>query len=294
VRNLSSDLEIHVLDGNLAVQQVKNTGIDRINGSCLVQDIAGKLEIHNIGGNLKGKDCHGLVRIDRVNGGVELAGLYAGADIRAMGDIHIDFFSDSMEPVKLRSAARISINLPPELDAEMRIKTDAHLTELVMGDRREKILHRKHVLLVGDGLRKFDLEASGKVEITASKIEDKEILKLFEELENLWVELKKENMAHREARSGEAEPGSEADEGIELTTEEMKAAEERVQNAIKQVENRLQSMGYDTSSIPQGKSDENSYHDVDLTGERLIIMRLVSEKKISLEEADKLLEALER
>ncbi|MCE5209204.1 MAG: hypothetical protein LLG42_12950 [Chloroflexi bacterium] len=294
VRNVTSDVEIHSLDGNLAVQQANRVKIDRVNGSCLVQDIAGRLEIHSVGGNLKGKDCYGMVQVDRVNGGVELAGLHTGADIRAMGDIHIDFLSESYEPVKLRSSAGISINLPFELDAEMRVKTDAHLTELTIGDRREKILHRKHVLLVGDGKRKFELDAGGKIQIVAGKIEDKEILKLFEELESLWNELGKENKARREARSGSNEPGTGADEGIDLSKEEMQAAEERVQNALKQVESRLQSMGYDTSPISHVTQSENSGHSGDLTGERMIIMRLVGEKKISLEEADKLLEALER
>lgn len=294
VRNMVADVEIQSLDGNLAVQQANRVRIDRVNGSCLVQGIMGKLEIRSIAGNLKGKDCFGTVLVDRVNAGVELAGLHAGADIRAMGDIHIDFLSESSEPVRLRSSAGISLNLPFELDAEMHVKTNAHLTELILGERQEKITHRKHVLLVGDGRRKFDLEADGKIRIVAEKIEDTEILKLFEELESLWNELGKESQARREARSESTEPGTDTDEGIDLSREEMQAAEARVKNALKQVETRLQSMGYDISPNNQPARNGNTKYSGDLTGERMIIMRLLSEKKIKIEEADKLLEALDR
>ncbi len=293
VRNMAADVEIRSMDGNLTIQQAKRVRIDRVNSSCLVQNIRGRLEIHNIAGNLKGKDCFGLVQAERVLGGVDLSGLHAGADIRSMGDIHVGFLSESLEPVKLRSSGDISLNLPFGLDAEMRVKTDAHLTELTIGERKEKITHRRHVLLVGDGRRKFDLEANGKIRIEAERIEDKEILKLFEEVESLWRELDKENKARREARQAtDAAEGSE--EGFDLSQEEMQAAQQRVQTAIKQVESTLQSMGFDPAEAKTDTQPQTNGNAVDLTGERMIIMRLVSEKKISIEEADRLLEALER
>ncbi|MEM5776464.1 MAG: hypothetical protein AAGU05_15780, partial [Anaerolineaceae bacterium] len=287
VRNMAADVEIRSMDGNLAVQQANRVRIDRVNSSCLVQNIHGRLEIHSVMGNLKGKDCYGMVQAERVMAGVELSALHGGADIRAMGDIHVGFLSESSEPVKLRSSADISINLPFELDAEMRVKTDAHLTELTLGERKEKITHRRHVLLVGDGRRKFDLEAGGKIQIVAERIEDKEILKLFEELESLWDELDKENKSRREARQQTGEGAAASEEGFDLSQEEMQAAEQRVQAAIQQVETTLQSMGYDTTGRGSVPAQANGTAG-DLTGERMIIMRLVSEKKISIEEADKL------
>lgn len=288
VRKVIGAVEIHSVSGNLAVQDVGDVEISRVSGSCLVQNVDGALVVHGVGGNLKGKDCFGSVNADRISAGVELLSLHAGAEIRAMGDIHLGFLSENFDPVRLRTAASIYLNLPFELDAEMKVKSNAHLTELVIGERQEKIHHRKHVLLVGEGRRKFELEAGGKVRVVAEQIEDTDILRLFEELETLWNEMKRENIARREADKSE----SEKDEGVDITQEEMKQAEERVQQAIRQVENRLQAMGYETpqnSSASQNGARESS----DLTGERLIIMRLVGENKISIEDADKLLEALE-
>jgi hypothetical protein len=290
IRKVIGDIEVESVSGNLAVQQVGNVKVSRVSGSCLVQNIDGELEVHSVGGNLKGKDCFGMVRAERVSAGVELLSLHAGAEVRAMGDINMSFLSESNAPVRLRTSAGISLNLPFELDAEMKVKTNAHLTELIIGDRHEKIRHRKHVLLVGEGRRKFDLEAGGKVRVVAEQVEDTEILALFEELETLWDELKRENIARQEVNQNNAE----VDEGIDVSQEEMRQAEERVQVALKHVKSRLQSMGYEPAAdAPSGEAD-SPQQNMDLTGERLIIMRLLGENRITIEEADKLLEALER
>lgn len=296
LRKVIGSVEINSVSGNLAVQHAGKVKINRVSGGCLIQDIAGDLDIRSIGGSLKGKDFRGVVVADRISAGVELLGLQAGAEIRAMGDIRVSFLSESLEPIKLRSSASIYINLPFGLDAEMKVKSNAHLTELVIGERQEKIHHRKHVLLVGEGRRKFELESGGKVRIVAEQIEDTEILNLFEELETLWAELQKQNIARREAHNGisiMADSIGEAamDDGVDISMEEMKAAEERVQFALNQVENRLQSLGYDSGSVMETNTDQDDI--IDITGERLIIMRLLEDNKISIDDADKLLEALE-
>ncbi len=298
IRKMQGKIDISSVSGNLAVQQAKDVRIDRVSGGCLVQNIEGELEINSVGGSLKGKDCFEGVRADRISAGVELLNVQGEVDVRSMGDIRFGFLTESVEPVRLRASGSISLSLPFELNAEMKIKSNALLTELVMGDRKERINHRKHVLLVGDGRRKFDLEANGKVKIVAEKIEDTELLNLFEELETLWKALRKENETRREAREKihdreEGEPISEGiDNGVDISLEEMGEAEKRVQDALQQVETRLQSMGFDTAkekmdSVPVSETP-------DLTGERLIIMKLLGDGKISIDEADKLLEALER
>ena len=294
IRNVKGRLEINSVSGNLAVEQAGEVTVNRVSGSCLVREITGSLCINGISGNLKGKGCYAGVQVDHVSAGVELLDLHAGAEVRANGDIRLGFSSESLEPVKLRSSADISINLPFELDAEIQVKSNAHLTELVLGERKETIHHRRHTLLVGDGRRKFELEAGGKVRIVAEKIQDSDIQKLFEELDVLWGELRTENLARREAQAGKPDEGSAVDEGIDVPLEEMKKAEQRVQMALRQVENRLQSMGYPPlpESAPEGDASSGAARD--LTGERLIIMKLLGENKISLAEADKLLEALEQ
>jgi len=283
-------LEVNAVLGNLAVQHAKDVNIRRVSGGFLVQDIGGDLSIHNVAGTLKGTDLYGGVKANRISAGVELFGLHAGADIRASGDIKLTFLTENPAPIILRSSASVYINMPFELNAKMKVKSNAQLTELILGDRKEKISHRKHTVIVGNGRRTMEIDASGRVTVVSEKIEDTEIIKLFEELEMLWAELKKESATRREATEKEFAGEEGADKGVDLTVEELKAAEERVQNAIEQVETRLQSLGYESEANFDGDAEE---HSRDITGERLIIMRLLGENKLSIEEADKLLEALD-
>ncbi|MCJ7625405.1 MAG: hypothetical protein MUO76_18050 [Anaerolineaceae bacterium] len=314
VRGLSGPLDIQRVNGNLAVQQSGKVNISRVSGNCLVQEIKDGLNINRISGNLKGKNVQGMVNIERVSASVELFDIQSGANIRSNGDIHLSLTTNSTQEVNLRTSSDIFINIAANANAQFHVKSGAHRTEIQIGDLEESIHERHHITLVGDGSRKIKLEAGGKVVIKGEKQEDKEILILFEELENLWVELKAESSVRRNAREGAISSENESAKDTKKLTEEaekdvfvsanltnqltenaLKNAEERVQLALLRVKHRLQDLGYKNSLSSDYVADESDYgHGIEVSAEeRLVVMRLLAEDKVSIEEADHLLEALE-
>jgi hypothetical protein len=297
VRDLTGMLEINRVSGNLAVQNTARTDISKVSGNCLVQDIHDKLTVNQVYGNFKGKDVHGGVKIEKASGGIELHSISSGAEMRSFGDIRVSINDDSTAPVQLRSSADIHLDLPLNASGEFHIKSGARLTELNIGERKEKVVFHDHVLLLGSAARKFDLQANGKVRITGEKMEDVEILKLFEELDHLWQELRNESSLRREstqspkeAEAGEREISQDSDEKMRL----QKEAEIRVQQAIQNVGLQLSRLGVDPSMAVETETFGANSTDEDLSSEeRLVILRMLQENKITMEEADRLLEALE-
>lgn len=265
VRGMKGPLDIRRVNGNLAVQQSRKVSILRVSGNCLVQDISDELNIDRISGNLKGKDVVGMVNIDRVSAYAELYDLQSGTEIRSNGDIHLGLATNISEAVNLPTSADIFLNLLADAGAQFHVKSGAHKTEIQIDGLEERIRERSHVTLIGDGSRKIKLEAAGRVVIKGEKKEDKKILKLFEELENLWVELKEENFVRRKARDEKNPPEVElvkdtaglAKEAVnevagaasliaQLAENAVKLAEERVQQAVIRVKHRLHDPGYKT------------------------------------------------
>lgn len=336
VRDMLTPLSINKVNGNLALINIDAARVDQVSGTCLVQQVKGELKITRIHGHLKGEGVRGTLVADRVSGSVELGGLSAGAKIRANGNIRASFSSSSLEEIVLISSSDIQIALPQNIDATVIVVSNGRKIEVDLPDHVETVRSRNHTFTLGEGKRKILLDASGKVKIIRATEEDLEMKRLFDELDELWDELKKESELRREAKSrgipfelqmvdGVAQIAEQAMTGAmraindtEFTTriarEVTEKAEMRIQVALRRVEQEIRNLGYeldiptppytptppDISQAPgvnttdiKNEEEVVGSHDGVSAEERLVIMRMLQEKKITIEEADKLLRALE-
>ena len=317
IRNMTADVNVNHISGNLAVQNVNHINIERVSGSLLVEEIKGLLNVGKVRGNFKGRQFYGNISADRIDGGVSLLKVHKGAKIRSNGDLSLDIATNAQDELNLRTYAGINLNLPVLADAEISVLCTAQNTELRIGDRKEKFNDRRRTIILGEGTRHIRLESNGRIKIKAEEIKEEEITRLFEELENLWVQLKEKSEIKRKIKEMDKFPEIEVIEGFSKFAEEamkgvigtagitaqiaetaLKEAEDRIQVAVIRVEEEMKELGIEihlgefkhNNPEPEksGKIDDNVSEE-----ERLIIFRMLEQKKITVEEADRLLEALE-
>ena len=327
VRNLLNRLKIRRVNGNLALQNTESVEVEGISGSCLVQEIKGNLDIEKIDGHLRGETIYGDVEVGRVNGNVDLCGVAGKVRIHCHGKIRLCLTQHNDSEIYLKSSNDITLNLPVDADATIDVKTSGRKAELQIGDRSETIRDRDHTFVLGKGTQKIFLDSSGRIKIMGEPVDTTEIAKLFKELDELWVELKKESEARREAKEREihfevemmgktAQIVEQAMEGAIktlgdpeftslITQEAIEKTEKRVQEALRRVEERLKTMGFEPGApvppkppVPPNYSETATF-DLEeekykvTAEERLIIVQMLQQGKISVEEADQLLKALE-
>lgn len=328
VRNLTKRLRIRRVNGTLALQNTADVEVEGISGSCLVQEIGGDLDIEKIDGSLRGEKVYGNLEVEKISGNVDLSGVTKKVRLRSYGKIHLSLSRDNVEEINLRSSGDIVLNLPLEADATIQVKTSARKAELKIGERSEVVRDREHTFVLGAGIQKINLDAAGKVNIVGEPVDPSDVAKLFKELDGLWEELKKESEARREAKDREihfevemmgktAQIVEQAMEGAiktigdpeftsKITQEALDRTEKRVQDALRRVEEHLRIMGFDISQAPTPPSAPSApfappdpFEDLNedeykvTAEERLIIMQMLQQGKISVEEADQLLRALE-
>ena len=95
---------------------------------------------------------------------------------------------------------------------------------------------------------------------------------------------------------GAAKIAQEAMEGVgtvagQVTEDAIKQAEIHVKEAMKRVQEQIRNLGYEVWVEDENPPSEAKTKDVS-DEEKLIVMRLLQEQKISVEEADRLLEVL--
>jgi hypothetical protein len=329
VRELMN-LVVRRVTGNLALQQLDVAEIEHVDGNCLLQDIKLKIKIGKVNGHLKGQNIRGPLTADRISGDVELPSVSAGAKIRSTGSIRLGLVTNSQEEVNLNASGKVLLTVPLDVDATFQVSTRSMKTELSIGSRTDVIKARDYETKFGEGRRKIVIEASDKVRISGEKLDETEMQELFKDLDELWEELKIQSDARREAREKEIPFGVHmvdrvagvVDEAMEsafrnindiplqinIDEKTIKNAEQRLQMAVQRIEQKIRNLGFDffedtnptaptPPTPPSPPSSGETYDDVqsEVSAEdRLVIIRMLQEKKISLEEADQLLESLEK
>jgi hypothetical protein len=308
VRNLSEPIVINRVQGDLAVQDLGGVTIARVSDNCLLENIHDNVHISRVGGNLKGKNIQGTIFAERIQDDVRLSGVSGGAEIRSSGNIELSLLENTDKEIKLNASDKILLHLPVNPDVSLYIRSHDERIELNVGDRHDKINTSHCELTLGSGRQKITVEAGDKVRVTEEAFEDADIRKLFEELNNLWTRLKEESAARRENREqetnweikmveGAARIAEETMDGMseiasQITEDTVRQAEEHVRAALKRVEEQIRNLGYDYWSEPVNLKPKRKTSEV-TAEERLIVMKMLQENKISVEEADRLLEILE-
>jgi hypothetical protein len=326
VRGLMN-LVVRRVTGNLALQQVDVAEVEHVDGNCLLQDIRLKIKIGKVNGHLKGQNIRGPLTAERISGDVELPSVSAGVKIRSTGSIRLGLVSSSQEEVNLSASGKVLLTVPVDLDASLQVSTRSMRTELSIGNRTDVIKARDYETKIGEGHRKILIDASDKVRITGEQMDETEMQELFKDLDELWEELKKQSVERREARENEVpfelqmvdRVAGVVDEAmhtafknineiplqVKISDESIKKAEKKLQVAMQRIEQKIRNLGFDffeesssnppTPPVPPTPGE--AYEDVqsEVSAEdRLVIIRMLQEKKISLEEADQLLESLEK
>lgn len=314
VRDLQNPLTINKVGGRLALQNVNSVVVGRVSESCLVENIAGTLKIGKVGDHLTGKNLGSSVTVERVSGRVQLQGVSGALELRADDSVEVSVMDTNHEKIHIRSADSIQLHLPVDPNASLQIRSGGESILLETSFLKKKLNENRSEIRLGTGEQKIVLEADDRVRITSEILDEKEIARLFSDLDVLWQNLKKEGEIRRAAREkqvhweikmveGAAQVAHEALDEVEeladqikISDEAIRLAEKHVKDAMKQVQEQIRNLGYDISVVeenePEYAGDRANAESAVTDEEKLIVMRLLQEQKISVEEADRLLEVL--
>ncbi len=293
IGNLESDLVIQKVGGDLSVAGGGQLAVEQVGGQCQVQAISGDLESHKIGGDFYGKGMHGGVIIEKVGGDFILKESSNPVTCRAAGDIHVSLTSLQAGTSNLSAGGDITVHLPEDSGVTLNINSGSEDIHIELGSQFEEVDERFYVATVGDGTAIFNLKAGGDVLVTDQPWTDENIVDVEAEIDEHVQSFTDNFEAHIR------------DVTDRVATEAARRAEKRVKAAFHRIEQRMDFPGKPdgptfsatfnsdfpfkkTKTDPVAKSNDSVSNE-----ERLMILKMVENKKISVEEAEKLLEALE-
>ncbi len=295
VQNASGAIRVEKVGGTLVVHDVASFTCEKVGGNCYVKTVKDGFTLGKGGGKFLGQDIGGEVVVERIGGTFFGQNLSLGADLRAGGQIRLARF-DLQQDLGLRAGGEIQLMVDDSLD-NVRFDLKAGAENIIISLRGDdlNIGDKYYEYLLGTE-KKCTLEAAsgGSISITDAADLEEDIVgslsKYFEYEDSPISEMIQERVVHATRR----------------TEAKVRAAEVR----LEQIRERLEKhRGFDVQvnfeegdapkpadrpSVPpvptvtrpagkKGATDE----------ERLMILQMLQDNKISVDEAEALFKAME-
>ena len=306
LRALAGPTEIENVGGDLSLRNVGPIEVSNVGGDLSLRGCSGDFLVKNVGSDASLRDVQGSVGIDRVGSDLYLRG--------ARGDVAINAGSDAVLYLQPKAAVKYAITagsdvllrLPAQMDAELMLQGGS--SESIRVDLPDVEAFQEgsvRTLKLGTGLAKISVTAGDDVVVT-SRADEWESMAEFDG-----------NARDESFYSGEV-PGfsSELHERInqkvqeatlralEKSTRAQARAQSRADAAIRRAEGKMRAhdrrmkaggvfIGRWKSSPDQPANPVAPTDQPVSDEERLTILRMLQDKKISMEDAEKLLAALE-
>jgi hypothetical protein len=307
IRGLNGRLEIQKVGGDLVVQQTAAAEIGSVGGDCLVGQVNGKLDVQRVGGDFTGMDVQESVVIKHSGGDVKLQAT-GGAEVRAGGDIDLGLLTLT-SPVSLRAGGDIDLHLSADAQAELDIESGGDNIEVCIGGKDDQVEKWSYCMTLGTGGPGVSLDAGGDARVVDDEWDGHVVRAELDDTEKHWRDVDEKCASARRVPTGRWERSDQYEEigrrAQHHAEEAARRAGRRAEEAARRVQEHVQAhTGHNWTMPPippippmppygmpetppaarqQGASPQ----------ERMLILQMLSEKKITAEEADQLLQVLE-
>jgi hypothetical protein len=325
IRGINSALEIKTVGGDLSLIDVGSVQTGTVGGDLISKKLAGDLQAENIGGDGLGENIKGQISLKNVGGDVHLEKIAGGIEVSCGGDARLNFQPVSWQAYQATAGGDISAAIPDDSSAELSLNSGEEDITVILGDLEIKHKEAKLDKKIGEGGPTIILTAGGKVFLSGDDFSLFSSLKMnAEELENLAVDFSNETADQFKHHLDNLEIN--LDDSISRLSDSLDSfgiSEENLQRFSAQIEESSRRAAHKAEiaaikaqakvekRIAQARKKaamiKTKTKEFDLDqflasqekkrsvspDERILILNMLQEKKISPEEADDLLQALE-
>jgi hypothetical protein len=287
VRGVSGGIEIREINGDLSMREVGPVSIDSIRADFSLKGARGDLYIKNASGDVSLRDVDGNVNIDSVADDLALRG--------ARGDIKINVGEDVVVYLEPRQDGQYMVTagddillvLPPTANATVTMQGDE--IDVVWPGVEEDPEATERVVTLGNGSAKIMLSAGGDLRLTnqANAAESAEEFGNFAGLNFDWS-----GFGERISRQVEQATARAAKRAEEAARRAERHAERQARRWKGNVKVGRWNWDLNTSGSGLPKPPAPPSEPV-ADEERMAILKMLQEKKITSEQAEQLLRALE-
>lgn len=285
LRGVMGDIMIQEIRNDLSVRDVGAVTIDRVGADLILRSAKGDLNVKNVGGDVAVRDVEGNITFESVADDLALRG--------ARGNVKVNVGEDVVVYLEPRGDSECSITAGD--DILLVLRPDASVTLSMQGDRidvewpdienLEDVTER--ILVLGDGTAKISLKAGGDIRVTHNA----DAGNLAAEFGNFaGLNFDWSGFGERMSRQVEQATARAAKRAEEVARRVERHAERQARRWRGNVKAGRWNWDMGPRGVPTPPAPPSETVSEE---ERMAVLRMLAEKKITAEEAEKLLSALE-
>lgn len=324
---LLGPVNITAVDGDLQINSSGPLAVESVDGNLSVRAVAGSCRIHRVDGNARIAQVAGDLLLGKVDGNLGISEVVGSVEAEADGNVDLNLSLSHGQHVQVAADGSITCRIQPDAGVKVRLQADGTIRVKNLGEPRRTEDDSLEFQL-GDGGAVLELRADGDILLAAADPRSfgagfgagfatgfgaergfdpemgEEMARRAEELgqqiaqqvEAQVAALTRE-MEEKLSRMGDNEEmANKLQEKLAVT---MRRAEEKLAEAMRRMEvrtaergpegdRRRKGYGWQAPPPPPVPPKRNPVTDE----ERMMILRMVEQGKISVEQAEKLLAAL--
>lgn len=321
IKSVGGDCVAEEVNGQFSVQQ---TG-----GDLIVNGIQGNMTAKSVSGDCIAKDLSRQFSAQSIGGDLHLKDIVGGIETSVGGDANAAFSPVPWQAYVIQAGGNIHAQIPEDANAEFDLKSKAKKIQIDLKENKEIVQDETYHLLYGEGGPSVSLEAAGKIVVTnqgtkrfpdleenfaftagmgemAEEIAQQTIRQIESQLgileENLHTQLS--GLSEGLAKTGLSD--EKAHEVQERITKAQERARRKAQLAQKKLERKI--MQTQRKAVRHARKERREAKEIDVEAllsnksqaakvasdeERIMILKMLQEKKITAAQADDLLSVLE-
>lgn len=285
IRSLTGDIELKEIGGDLSLREVNSVAIETVHADFSLRGAKGHLFIKSANSDVSIRDVDGNVTLETVADDLALRDVRGSVNAKVAEDVVMYLNPQAGNSYSVTAGDDILLVLPPRANATLTLSADEINVEWKGIDYDEDATSR--VVTLGDGSAPITLNAGGDIRVThqSDAGESAEDFGNFAGVGMDWsgfgerISRRVDQATQRAQRKVE-----EAARRIEQKTRE---AERRSRRGKIGMEVGRWSWDFSPRGVPMPRKEQVSEEELGT------LLRMLQEKKITAEEADKLLSALE-
>lgn len=286
ITGIQGGIAVRSVGGDVIGRRIGQLSIEQIGGSASVRKMTGNLSVDNMGGDCRAEDVEGDVRLRGIGGDARLSRVEGEIDVNAGGDVRLAFTPAGKQESKVSAGGDVDCLLGEESSVEINLSAGGDIRLAVPAD-----LESDSQIKLGDREARLQLSSGGDLNLRMGQ--DERDYDLGEAIAaRIGAELQAE-MADLEVHLRDLGARVESNFDSERIAKKMQRAVDKAQRKAEKARLRavrkLNQLGDRQVDLRFGAGRGRG----SMEQERLMILRMIEQGKITVEEAETLLQALE-
>jgi hypothetical protein len=305
--DLHGEVVVDRVHGDFSGTRLANVKVDKVGGDCMFDEIATPVNCRHVGGDLICSALAGGLTESSVGGDARLLNIYGSVRVDAGGDISAGMSESVGETITLRAGGDVVVSIPPSSGWAIDLTSGGNDIRLDLDGKKERIDDWAVLRTIGDGKSPLRVKAGGDIRITDNPLSTEKFQQRAQKADKHWSHVLSVKMPHIQSVIDNAEISADLADRISKKAEEaVRKAESRIDEAMQKIDMHGSTFKVGTEKsrmderIPSTDGEKNeSVIDVEKPishisdEEKLVVLRMLQDNKLTVEEADRLLDALE-